>query len=163
MKLGSWLPFGAVTLISVAVFGFGYWLALDAASRLNRSELGWGLAIMGPGALLITGLLVRLLNLLPSERNRLEEYRKRNRPAALSYRIKKMERMLRHLNFMKRNPSVVFLFFLFALILFGAMATAPLWNPHSPSARGCMILGTIFGCGYVLWVALFLRLQIMNR
>jgi|ERR1700722_1205701 len=156
-ELKPWVFFGLVLSLSVAVFGFGVWLAYDSMRHLNREELRTGILILFPSAIVVPVALGILVNrLFPSERQRFQESLRRNQPAALSYRIRKMEKNLRHIHFTKRHPSVVFLFCVVALIVSGGMASAPVWGPDHRQALALQVMGIVLGLAYVVVLLLLI-------
>jgi hypothetical protein len=159
-RFRPWLLFGIVLTISLAIFGYGVWLALDAAHHLNHYELRTGILILLFGPMVVLPFLVVAINrFVPSERRRLQESLNRNRPAAISYRIKKLERALRHTHFMKRHPSVVFLFCVAALILLTSLALAPascFKGQNISQIHVAHALGFVFGLAYFVILILFL-------
>jgi hypothetical protein len=166
-RLKPWVFFGLVLSLSVAFGGFGVWLAYDSMHHMNRDELRTGILILCPGAIVLSVVLGVLVNqFFPSERQRLQESLRRNRPSAISYRIKKMERNLRHLHFMKRHPSVVFLFCIAALIFLTGMALAPascFTGQNINQIHVAHALGFVFGSAYVVILLLFLYALLTKR
>jgi hypothetical protein len=155
---------GYLLLPSLACSVLGSRLLYCGILGHNRTEAKIGLLLFFGGMTVVPMALWLFANIfVPSERERFRESYQRNQPAKIHYRIKKIERSLRHAYYLKKNPAMVFLFLLFALIFSGVMTSAPSWSPHDRDALGCEIMGIIFGFFYIIMFILFLRLLIINR
>jgi len=163
-KLWQWVRLGYLVVPSLGCLIAGIWLAYPSALSGNR-QIAWiGMGFFMGGMTVVPIGLTFLGNyFFRSERERLLVPRKKAIAAA---RIKKMERLLPKMYFMKRHPSVVILFCVAALILLTAMALAPASSFEGQRVHDIYLahsIGFIFGPAYLVVLILLIYAVITKK
>jgi hypothetical protein len=134
------------------VSGYGAWLFYHALLKGNHAEAGWAMVVLFGGATLVPALLVALGNRFIKSERAIPYLARQSSP--LSLQLKKREKLIRRMYFLKKHPSVVFLFCLMALVVSTAMATAPCWSPHPHNPQDAFLQLTGIVCFLAYTVAL---------
>ena len=155
------LIFGAVLLVSVGCSGFGLWMLRDGAAHSHPRETECSLYYLFGGMTVVPVILTLLVNLIfPSERVRLRHRPDRTRSPI---RIKRLERNLKRLHFMRKHPSAVLAFILAALAVLGIGTFAPATEHELHQALGRRLLCAICGVAYLVMLVGFLYAWLSHR
>jgi len=152
-RVKRWALLFTLLLISTAISGFGAWLFYASLLKGHRKEAEGALFILFGGATLVPAVLVALGNrFIKSERT--IPYREPRSKVA----IKKRERLIRRMHFLKRRPIFVFLFIIVALLVSSGMIAAPYWtpHPHDPGVHFLHLFGIVLFLAYFMVLLFFI-------
>jgi uncharacterized membrane protein len=153
-----------VVLISVAWMWLGLQLVFDGIGDHNRVEYIGGLAMVFPSSVfvvLVAGVLIN--RFVPGECERNREYRERKRRFLGNGAVKRQERIVKRLRFLRRHPSAVLAFILVGLVVMSALAFFAPDRPHDEHPIVLHLFFGVFALAYLVFLILFLYAWIANR